>query len=283
MTWNHLQRGVWGMRAGLWVGLAAVALPAGGAVVSWDDAGGSASKLWSDFGNWSPNGSPFTDDVSIGNLAAAANDTTLIDQPFTINSLTITNGADVVNSSDNGATNDFELVVNGHTNVSGAGSTIFIIGADNNDGLDTDTLIIESGGQVQLNSQTPQGTAVVEVDNGLLENRAGGIIFGNGVVEVVKTVALPSTLFINDGTIIAGNIGTLPFSSPPARTLSITASTPTPASTGTAPPATASFRSTATPRWTSTSGPVSARPPPPSAAPSTSTPAAPSTSSTPGP
>ena len=36
--------------------------------ISWDDAGNSASKLWDDNGNWSPDGDPDNLDVFIGNF-----------------------------------------------------------------------------------------------------------------------------------------------------------------------------------------------------------------------
>ena len=192
------------------------------AVISWDDAGGSASKLWSDFGNWSPDGSPSGDDVNIGNLLGAANDTTIFDGGVQVSSLTITNGADVVNSTDNGATNDFELVVNGATTVSDAGSSIIIYGGDP-DGLDTNTLTINSGASVILNSTTAQGTAVVEVDSGLFDINSGGTLIGTGRVDLEDTVALPTTLLSNDGTITANTSPVFIFGAPAAGTLQITA------------------------------------------------------------
>ena len=93
--------------------------------VLWDDAGGSASKLWSDFGNWSPDGSPASDDVFVGVgpgggiVAAAADDVTLVDQNFTIDSLTIGNGADV-------DTQGNELIVNALTLIEDTGSRITV-------------------------------------------------------------------------------------------------------------------------------------------------------------
>lgn len=170
---------------------------------SWDDAGGSASKLWSDFGNWSPDGNPDGDDIFIGNLISAFGDRTLFDDnSIDINSLTITNGADVVNSTDDGATNDFEIVVNGATTVSGAGSSIIIYGGDP-DGLDTNTLDINNGGSVILNSTTAQGTAVVEVDSGALTIADGGTLIGTGRVDLEGAGGTPTDVFINNGTITA--------------------------------------------------------------------------------
>ena len=45
---------------------------------SWD--GGNGTLIWSDAGNWSPDGNVlFNEDVLIGNLLSAANDTTIYD------------------------------------------------------------------------------------------------------------------------------------------------------------------------------------------------------------
>lgn len=190
------------------------------AVISWDDAGGSASKLWSDFGNWSPDGSPADDDVNIGNLAGAAGDRTIFDGGYQIQSLTVTNGADVVNSTDNGATDDFELIVNGATTVSGAGSSIIIYGGDP-DGLDTNTLDINSGGSVILNSTTPQGTAVVEVDSGALTIADGGTLTGTGRVDLEGAGGAATDVLINNGTITANTATIFLGQAPAAGTLHI--------------------------------------------------------------
>ena len=187
---------------------------------SWDDAGGSASKLWGEFGNWSPDGAVGADDIFIGNLLQAAGDTTLLDAAYTIQSLTITNGADVVNSSDNGATNDFELIVNGLTTISGAGSTFFVIGGDP-DGLDTQGLTINSGGTLNLNSTTAQGTAVVEIESGLLDLNDGGTIIGQGRIDFEDSAAAVTTVFSNDGTLTANTASGIFGLAPAAGTLQL--------------------------------------------------------------
>src|SRR5262245_45491181 len=188
---------------------------------SWD--GGNATFVWGDNGNWNPDGSPNGVAISIGNLAAAVNDTTLLDANYSISSLAITNGADAVNSTDSGATTEFELLVNGPTTISDAGSSIVVFGGGpDGDGLDTDTLTINSGGLLTMNSQEAVGTAIVEVDNGALDNNVGGTISGNGIFQFLDAPGAPTALLINDGTLSVGNLGIS--IGTPARTLQITAS-----------------------------------------------------------
>jgi hypothetical protein len=174
--------------------------PAEAAVRSWDDAGGSADKNWSNFGNWSPDGAiAFNDDIFIGNLAAAANDTTIYDITTQILTLTLTNGTGV-------DTNGNELIVNGLTTISDAGTTIFVNG-NSTDSLDTDNLTINSGATLNLNSTTANGEAVVEVDGGtgtgLLDLNAGGTITGQGRIDFEATAAGITSVFVLDGTLTA--------------------------------------------------------------------------------
>jgi hypothetical protein len=192
---------------------------------SWD--GGNGTDVWGDFGNWSPDGDPNGVAISIGNLAGGVNATTRLNNTFSINSLTITNGADVINSTDDGATNDFRLLVNGLTTISDPGSTITIYGGDP-EGLDTDNLTINSGATVSLNSQTAQGNAILQVDGGtgtgLLDINTGGTLSGNGLIQLIAAPAAPTVLLSNDGTLTARAFGPLLF--PPATTLQIPATDP---------------------------------------------------------
>ena len=210
-------RGLAGLVAAASLGAAG---SAGAISVSWDDAGGSASKLWSDFGNWSPDGDVANDDVFIGNLAAAAGDATLLDSAKTIASLTINGGASVTNSTDGGATNDFELIVNGLTTLGsgGTGGTLFVIGNDG-DGLDTQGLTINTAGVLNLNSTTAQGTAVVEIESGLLSLGTGGTIIGQGRIDFEDPAAAVTTVFTNNGTLTANTPTTFFFTAPAAGTL----------------------------------------------------------------
>jgi hypothetical protein len=170
--------------------------------IDWDDAGNSASKLWDDNGNWNPDGNPDGQTVNIGNLVNAFGDATLLDRAYVIDALNISNGASVTNSTDGGATNDFELIVNGPTTISGAGSTFFVIGGDP-DGLDTEGLTINSGGTLNLNSTTSQGIAVVEIESGLLDLNSGGTIIGQGRIDFEDPAAISRIVFVNDGTLSA--------------------------------------------------------------------------------
>ncbi len=202
--------------------LAAVMVGAGGstadAQTSWDN--GAGTFLWGDFNNWSPNGNPNGDAVAIGSLPAAANDTTLIDAVYVIQSLTITNGADVINSPDGGTT-DFELEVVGATIIADAGSSFTVYGGNPN-GLDTGTLEINNGADLILNSQEAAGLAVVEVDNGVLTNSIGGLITGNGRIDLERFLVGTATLLNNEGTLTATHLGIV-LGQPPASTLRITA------------------------------------------------------------
>ena len=190
--------------------------------VDWDDAGNSASKLWDDNGNWSPDGDPDGQAVVIGNLFNAFNDRTLLDRNYSISSLAISNGADVVNSTTSGASDDFELLVNGSTTVSGSGSSIIIYGGAL-DGLDTNTLTINNGGSVVLNSTTNAGTAVVEVDSGVLAIANGGTLTGTGRIDLEDSPGSATNLLINDGTITANTSSVFFGSAPAVGTLQITA------------------------------------------------------------
>ncbi|MGL4514621.1 MAG: beta strand repeat-containing protein [Lacipirellulaceae bacterium] len=202
--------------------IVSAAAPTAVFAIDWDDAGNDPSKLWDDNGNWNPDGDPDGLAVNIGNLANAANDRTLVDRAYSIDSLTVTGGADVVNSTDDGATNDWELLVNGATSVTGAGSSIVIYGGDP-DGLDTATLTLGAGGSLFVNSTTASGLAVVEVDSGMFDVQAGGTLSGAGRIDLEDAVAVATVLLRNDGTITANTGSSLVFVAPAAGTLQLTA------------------------------------------------------------
>ncbi len=162
--------------------------------IDWDDANNtSADNNWSNTGNWNPDGSPSGQNVNIGNLPTAANDTTIVDLDFSISSLTLSGGADV-------DTNTNELLVNGATVVGGAGSTMLLRQSSNiaQQSLDTNTLTLDSGGTVQMFAGS-----VLEVDSGLLEINAGGALTGNGIVQLLDNPLAVTQLMENSGTLTA--------------------------------------------------------------------------------
>lgn len=190
---------------------------------SWD--GGNGTLVWSDFGNWNPDGTPSGEAISIGDLAAAANDTTLLDLAYTIDSLTISAGADVDTTTN-------ELTVNGLTTISGAGSSIIVRphATSGQESLDIQGLTINANGLLSLRGES--GTTdggVVELESGLFQINANGDAGGHGTIELINAAAvtqvmensgrlfvssrfstilgaLPGTLTINNG--VAGT-GTL--------------------------------------------------------------------------
>ena len=150
--------------------------------VSWDD-GALFNSLWSSFLNWDHNASPAGNDITIGDLAAAMGDTTLIDDTYAVNSLTIMNGAEVINSPDGGTT-DFELQVNGLTSIQSGGRFTMYGGAA--DALDTEQLEIVDG-TVTLDSSQPAGLARLEIESSAassLDIQSNGTLIGNGRVDL---------------------------------------------------------------------------------------------------
>ncbi|WP_146590548.1 beta strand repeat-containing protein [Posidoniimonas polymericola] len=185
---------------------ALMATPALAQNIVWDDAGGSVSKDWSDFGNWSPDGDPTSSDVFIGvnslgiNVANAAGDATIVDQGFTIDSLTIGNGASV-NTSGN------ELIVNGVTTLNGSNSILRVTPRDiaTQEGLDAEGIQINSGASVLLLGETgSEDGGVIELESGLLEINAGGRLGGHGTIELINSSTVGQALE-NSGTLYVGS------------------------------------------------------------------------------
>jgi hypothetical protein len=152
---------------------------------SWDDNGNDASKEWSIVGNWNPNGTPAGEPITIGDLANAANDTTLVDQNFSIDSLTVSNGADVDTSGN-------ELAVNGVTTIGGAGVQILVRprSVGDQDGLDAEGIVVNADAALRLTGEigTTAG-GIVELESGLFEINAGGEAGGHGTIQLVEAVA----------------------------------------------------------------------------------------------
>jgi hypothetical protein len=165
--------------------VAAILVRPAAAQRSWDDNGNDASKEWSVINNWSPNGTPAGEPITIGDLANAANDRTLVDQNFTINSLTVSSGADV-------DTNGNELVVNGVTTIGGAGVSILVRprSAGDQDGLDSEGIVVNADANLQVTGE--QGSTaggIVELESGMFQINAGGNAGGHGTIQLIEAVA----------------------------------------------------------------------------------------------
>ena len=214
--------------------------------IRWDDDSGSTSKLWSDNGNWNPDETPNSNRVFIGskisNLGtpgsaslAAKDDVTLLDQGFSIGDLFLSNGADIINSADGGATG-FALQVNGHVSVSSgqnaSDSIITLHGVSSHGGisLTAETMQIATKGRLRLDSVSDAVSnklAILDITDGVLDNIGGtsGGIFGNGLIRLKEDVGIfPTTVLRNDSIISAGYINSFIIGTPPpATTLQITA------------------------------------------------------------
>ncbi len=159
------------------VGLLSVfcALESSGANISWDD-GGFLSKDWSHPGNWDT-GLPGTiptagDDVFIGNLPAALGDMTIIDQDFTIDSLSLTNGADADTAGN-------VLTVAGDITVGGAGSTF--TASEHNGGPNTVSVSVHD-----------------------ITVSTGGAYMIEGITEIDEPGAAVGTIAINSNSLFSG-------------------------------------------------------------------------------
>ncbi|NOZ39353.1 MAG: hypothetical protein GXP24_03900 [Planctomycetes bacterium] len=188
-------------------GMILIGLSSSHAIIrSWDDGG--FGDTWNLVNNWSPNGNPGGDDLFIGDLPQGAGEQTIVNFDFTIESLTITNGA----SAD---TDGNRLIVNGLTSIAGA-NTELRIRDDTSSGaaLLTETLFIGSGAIAEMYDDSE-----VIVGNGALTNF--GTIQGNGGLRLLDNPASPTSLFTNSGTLSVGQPNFV--LNPLARTLAITA------------------------------------------------------------
>jgi hypothetical protein len=152
---------------------------------SWDDNGNDASKEWSVFNNWNPNGTPEGEPIAIGDVANAANDATLVDQNFTITSLTVSNGADVFTSGN-------ELIVNGVTTIGGAGVNFYVNprSAGDQDGLDSQGIVVNDDANLQVTGESDSTAGgIVELESGLFEINVGGNAGGHGTIQLIEAVA----------------------------------------------------------------------------------------------
>lgn len=208
--------------------------------VTWNDGG--PDKLWGTAANWQFQNDPNGNDVTIGNHVDSRDDTTLLDDNYVINSLTLNNGADVVTSPDGGTTS-YSLRVDGLVNINSLGNnsqtqtilTLYdapsVTPLLQRPSLRAEELFIGFETLVQLDSISDATTdlAILEVTNGRLRVDSGpqGGIAGNGEIRLRSSVgSTPTVLMTNDGAITAGYINGPTFGAPPATTLKITADDP---------------------------------------------------------
>ncbi len=142
------------------------------------------STNWDGVLNWSGTANEFPDDntdsatvtVDSGTGTAPVQTSNRV-----VGALTLSGGGDLNtgNGSDNFAlTVQESLFQDGTTLIEGSNSTLNVWQSPALNDLDTDNLIISSGGDLRLR----QG-AKVQVD-AVLNNQAGGLIFGNGILEI---------------------------------------------------------------------------------------------------
>lgn len=184
--------------------------PADAISINWDDGG--TDKDWSTVANWNPNGDPAGDELTIGDILAAFGDVTIVDQDYSVASLTVLGTADVDTAGN-------QLVVNGASGFSEAGTTL-LLRARTSGGMGapqsfiTDTLFVGTGAAVEM-----YDNSVLVVDNG--QFFLNGALQGNGEIQLNDGLGSPTSLMSITGTLSVGVPGFV--IAPPPRTLRITA------------------------------------------------------------
>ena len=178
---------------------------------SWDSGG--TNENWSTTANWSPNGDPGADDLTIGDILQGLGAETIVDQDYTISSLTLMGGASVDTNSNN-------VGITGAASISEANTTLILrertsSGTDD-DSFDVNSLFLGTGSTIQMHENS-----ILEVDNGVFN--LFGTLIGNGTIELLDDPAAPASLLNNTGTISAGR-PLIFLGSPPPLTLQIVAS-----------------------------------------------------------
>ncbi|QDT71270.1 beta strand repeat-containing protein [Lacipirellula limnantheis] len=204
---RRLFRGPFPVRALAWASLAANSLLPGqanalprtwiGGNVDWVD-GGAAT-------NWNPNDEPDSDDEAIFNTANSVS----LGSNNAVNGLTLSGGIDLF-------ANDFDLIVDGLVQLTGASTNLNVGGAAGS--IDADNVTI-NGGVLEL-----AGGGLVlneEVGASLLDLNAGGTLQGNGVITFSDAPLAFTTVFSNDGTLTALSRPAIIFGMPPVGTLQI--------------------------------------------------------------
>ncbi len=172
--------------------LFAAALPAFGAIKSWNSA---VNGFWNVSGNWTPPGVPGTsDDVTLGNVFGTEGTRTTLDINDTVDTLTMLNGNDF-------DTGDFELIADSAT-LSGTGTRLLV--KPNNSGtldsFDVDFMDVNAGALVQMLGGR------LEIDGNTGDGRldVSGTLTGFGFIDL-EDVGAGSKFTLNGGTLNVGN------------------------------------------------------------------------------
>ncbi len=175
--------------------LAFLSIPALAATIAWDDGQtGLGSKQWSRSLNWNPNVLPgAADDVVIGNLVPAQGDATLVNQDFSIRSLTLMSGA----SAD--TTSNF-LQVNGPLDI-GLASRMII----SQHAAGPSTVSFQMGGAISIANlgsfDLRGGFARL---GGSVTVGLGGAFEGFGDFQFTNGLVSATTIFTNNGSLKTG-------------------------------------------------------------------------------
>ncbi|MBX3425558.1 MAG: hypothetical protein KF688_07765, partial [Pirellulales bacterium] len=167
----------------------------------WVDGGSTAF--------WTPADEPDPDDEAIFNTSHGVN----LGSNNHVNGLTMSGGIDL-------STNGFDLTVDGFTQLTGASTNLFIGGVGSD--LNTYNLTIGSGAAVELSGGTLNVADPSFVVNGSATINSGGLLSGNGVVNLDSSLVV-STLLNNNGTITALSRSSNILLPPPVGTLTINA------------------------------------------------------------
>lgn len=159
------------------------------APVTWVGGNGTWTDGAANNANWSPADEPDFDDEAIFNTS----NTVTLTSSNTVQALTMSAGIDL--NLDN-----FDLAVNGLTQLTGASTNLFIGGA--NAELSTHNLTTGGGGNVELVGGTLNVSDPLIAVNGVLTINSGGTLSGNGIVNLDSPTSV-TTLLNNSGTITA--------------------------------------------------------------------------------
>lgn len=172
---------------------------------SWQ--GQALDDLWGSALNWSPNGSPAVgENVFIGDVAQAENQSTQLDSDYQIAALALSNGSDV-------ATSGFLLDIDGQLSLGNPGTAMVVnqhLGGDGTTALDVHGVDISAGGLFRTEGARTV-VAGTETSPGALNIATGGTYAGWGTLHFGDALGgVLTTQLSNDGTFQAARDGSAP-------------------------------------------------------------------------